>query len=116
MPPTTSAGVGICPSRSAAETIATTGASSVHGTTAAEGLRASRVFQIEYPTIVHSTDVYSVETADCHPKAAIPAAIACGPSTTSDIASAGTGTTSADHTVSESAPSRPGPAHHPGPA
>ena len=45
-PPIDSHRFGICPSSRAAEAIATTGASSTHGTTDAERLRASSALKI----------------------------------------------------------------------
>jgi len=45
-PPTVSQTLGTCPSSSAADAIATTGASSTHGTTEAARLRASRALKI----------------------------------------------------------------------
>lgn len=48
--------------------------------------------------------MYSVESAACQPNAATPSTIAPGPSSASESTSSGTGTTVADHTVSESPP------------
>ena len=56
-PPAVSHTFGTCPSSSAADAIATTGASSTHGTTEAARLRASRALKIAYPMRVQSPAV-----------------------------------------------------------
>src|SRR6185437_3921011 len=84
--------------------IATTGASSTHGTTCPDGYRDRSRLKIAYPTREHSPAVYAVDRAPCQPRCARPCPTADGPSTSRLRPSSGTGTTVADQTVSASPP------------